>query len=134
MIKKNPMKKIISPKNGGITAAPTPPRAGLTMEAANQLGGALQRRAELSALTILTKETEAELRALGSFIAETITDNAAELLGCWFTVRREYEPLLKAFASVAFRVSGILSYPVAAAGPAEQQQTAPSTEAPTKEK
>ena len=94
------------------TPATSVPNGPLTFEIANQVAGALQRLEELAAYEIKLPAHEAEIRGNHEFLANTFINHGAEFLGCWFTVRREYEPALKAIASVAFRVRAILTPPV----------------------
>jgi hypothetical protein len=91
-----------------------PKRIALSFETANEIAGALARRQELTSTTILSKDTEAELRGLNQYLTTALANHSEELLGCWFTIRREYEPLLQAFSTVAFRVGAILSRPAPA--------------------
>jgi len=81
----------------------------LTYKLAEELGGALDKLEELAQTKIKTKESEAEERGLKAFVAETATHNLQELLGCWFTIRREYEPLLNVLAVMTKRVQGVLA-------------------------
>jgi hypothetical protein len=80
----------------------------LTFKQAEELGGALARLAELGESKIVTKEIETERAALQRFVATTATEHITDLLGAWFTVRRQYEPLLLTIAGIAKQVGGIL--------------------------
>lgn len=84
-------------------------RQTLDMQLASQIAGALQRINELSQLSVQLPAHVAEIKGNHEFLANTLIQHADELLGCWFTVRREYEPLIRAFSTVAFRVSGVLA-------------------------
>jgi len=81
----------------------------LTFEIANAIAGALSRLEELAAYSVKLPAHDAEIRGTHEFLANTFINHGAEFLGCWFTVRREYEPALKAIAQIAFRVRAILS-------------------------
>jgi hypothetical protein len=91
--------------------------APLSMQKANEIAGAIARRFELKGTKIVTKENEAELRGLDQFLSNALTEHVEELLGCWFTIRREYEPLLQTFAQVAYRVGAIINRQAPAAQP-----------------
>lgn len=88
----------------------------LSTEIAIQLGGALAKVAELENLSIVTKESEAELRGLKSFINDTLHEYANDLLGAWFVVRQEYEPLVNGVSRLLFRASSLNAPQVSAPG------------------
>jgi len=92
----------------------------LTFEICNQIAGSLARLEEIAAYSIQTAAHQAEIRGLHEFLANTFINHGAEFLGCWFTVRREYEPALKAIAQVAYRVRAILAPPMPAAKDVEE--------------
>ena len=54
---------------------------------------------------MITKEGEAELRGHTQFIEATASRHASELLGCWFAVRNEYEPLIRALGMLLKRTA-----------------------------
>lgn len=105
----------------------------LDFKSANEIAGAFARLSELQGGTILTSTTEAELRGLKDYLSTALLNHAAEFLGCWFTVRQEYEPLLKAFSSVAYRVQGILSRAPASDAPVQTTRVESADEQPAKE-
>lgn len=79
----------------------------LTRKDAIELGGALARWHELRNSTIKTPTSDAELKGLTEHIATTLVEHADEFVGCWFTIRDEYEPVLNLLARVTQRVSHI---------------------------
>jgi hypothetical protein len=95
----------------------------LTFEIANSVAGALSRLEELAAYSVKLPAHDAEIRGTHEFLANTFINHGAEFLGCWFTVRREYEPALKAIAQVAFRVRAILAPPQVPAKDVEEDTT-----------
>ena len=72
----------------------------LNINVAVELGGALQRISELSGKKIIESTDAAEKRGLEAFVARVTTENARELLGCWFTVQQHYRPLIQGFAGL----------------------------------
>lgn len=81
----------------------------LDMKTANELGGALQRIAELNAKKILEQGAAAERRALEAYLSTALIAHAPELLACWFTIENEYRPLLSVMASIFGHVGQIVS-------------------------
>jgi hypothetical protein len=79
----------------------------LTRKDAIELGGALARWHELRNTAIKTPTSDAELKGLTEHIAQTLIQHADEFVGCWFTIRDEYEPVLNLLARVTQRVSHI---------------------------
>jgi len=95
----------------------------LTFKECDQIAGSLARLEEIAAYSIQTAAHQAEIRGLHEYLANTFINHGAEFLGCWFTVRREYEPSLKAVASIAYRVRAILAPPQAPAKDVEEPAT-----------
>jgi hypothetical protein len=83
-------------------------RAGMTQNDFVELAGAVHRLNELQSLSILSKDTEAELRGLQAYLTTTVTKFAPELLGAWAAVHNEYEPIIRAFAVLTSRVKPFL--------------------------
>lgn len=81
----------------------------LTYEIAEKIAGALERLHVLQQNKIVSTEIAAEIRGQQQFLADETPKYINELLGCWFTIRREYEPLLTILATMSKRVQGILS-------------------------
>jgi hypothetical protein len=81
----------------------------LTEKVAVEIGGALQRLEELSGKTIIETADAAEKRGLEAFLAKTMTEHAQEFVGCWFTIRNQYRPLVQGFAAILQNASTILS-------------------------
>lgn len=96
-------------KDAATTQATQPAQqAGLTMDQFTELAGAVNRMQELQDYSILTKEKEAEKRALEGYLIQSFVRFAPELLGSWLTVNREYRPIMQAFALVLERSQDIL--------------------------
>jgi hypothetical protein len=78
----------------------------LTIEAANEIGGALleiKELVELQKTTKLEPTSEAKLRSLTEFVQSKLVENANELLGCFLTIKTEYAPLCNSIAHVLRR-------------------------------
>jgi hypothetical protein len=63
-----------------------------------ELGGALQRAAELSTKAIKESGDAGELRALESYITTTLRANAEEFLSAVLVIDNEYRPLVQGLA------------------------------------
>lgn len=85
------------------TAKPQPP-ARLNAALATEIGGALERWHTLRNQAIKTPTSDAEVAGLTEYLANRLLEFAPELLGCWFVVRNEYEPLIGTIATVMNRV------------------------------
>lgn len=112
----------------GETTQPQPPRRRLNAQIIEQLAAQLNRLSELSQHKIISRNDEAEKAGIHAFLAEHFVVFGSELLGCWYTVRGEYEPLLRVITAVTARVAGQLEQvrEVAAAQiAATQSQTEP---------
>lgn len=83
---------------------PKPPLR-LTAKDAEQIGGALQRLHELRNQSIQTPTQDAEIAGLVEFLAPRLMEHAHELLGMWYVVRHEYEPLVNNIARILNRVN-----------------------------
>lgn len=81
----------------------------LNFDSVAEIAGALGKLQELRAFTLKSPENEVEARGLAEFLTNSFLNHGEEFLGCWFTVRREYEPFLKAVSSIAYRVRGVMA-------------------------
>jgi hypothetical protein len=99
------MSKIITPDNDAQQAVQP---ASLSRQRFNEIAGALARLAEINENTILSPTVEAELKGVREFLTNAFVQHGSEFLGAWNTLKEEYQPLLRAFAIVTSRVSGIL--------------------------
>lgn len=73
-----------------------PPSGKLDYDTCTKIGGALNRLEELKTSKIATKKGETEAMQLVEFLSETLIKHAKELVGCWFVIKGEYEPLIRA--------------------------------------
>lgn len=99
-----------NPPNLEIVETPTTnatPPGPLTLAQATQLGGALARLNELRDQKIQTPTAEAEMNGLMEFVANTFLRHADEFIGCWFTIRQEYEPMIRGFSQIFSRVESV---------------------------
>lgn len=80
----------------------------LSAQVAQQMRSSVIRLAQLNSTKIVTKDSDAEKAALESFLRQQAYANISELLGCWFAVRNEYEPLIKAYATLLSRSTALL--------------------------
>ena len=83
----------------------------LTEKIVSEMGGALQRIEELSTKAIIETSDAAERRGLEQFLTRALLEHAPELLGSWVTVRQEYAPLVRGFASLIKNADSILVRP-----------------------
>ncbi len=72
----------------------------MTIETLNQLGGALQRIAELNEKKIIESSDAGERRAQEAFVKDTLYANASELCGAWITIQNNYKPLVTGFTAL----------------------------------
>lgn len=81
----------------------------------DQLAGALGRLEDIKNLSALstTREVEAEALGLVEFLSKELIDHAPEMLGCWFVVKAEYEPLCNALVPMVNRCNSIISQRIA---------------------
>jgi hypothetical protein len=86
----------------------------LDMEAGKQIIDAISRLAQLtgngeadSKIITLDKNAEAEKAGLREYIKNQMFEYSGHLMGCWFAVKNEYEPLCNAAASIINRAEGI---------------------------
>jgi hypothetical protein len=76
----------------------------LTEEKAHEITGALNRLAELSQSKLVLPGTEEEKAKLERYLQNEARQHLGELLGTWFVVRREYEPLINVLTTVSQRI------------------------------
>jgi hypothetical protein len=91
----------------------------LTTAKAEELGGSLQRIAELSGKSIIESSDAAEKRGLEAFLAREAVEHLPELLGSWFAMQTNYVPLVRGFAALIASANGILGQAAAKAEPAK---------------
>lgn len=93
---------------------PPKPSKLLTADECQKIGGALQRLNEIKNSNIIAvgaeaKKTEAEARDLIEFLSVTLITHATELIGTWFVVRGELQPLIQALMPLVSRVNANLA-------------------------
>lgn len=82
-----------------VNLPPKPER--MTADEATKIAGALQRLNEIQnapnivALNAPNKDKQ-EVTDLINYLSETLIKHAKELVGCWFVIKGEYEPLVRA--------------------------------------
>lgn len=103
---KNPAPPAASatPADGGQTPAE---ETRLSQQTVNTLAGAVAQLVDLESRTIAQPNDEALKRELRNHIAKVFLKHSQEFIGCWFTVRIEYEPLCHTIAHVLGHVDGI---------------------------
>ena len=77
------------------------------METGKQLIDAMTRLTQLAKLDSKDANAKAEEAGLQEYMRNHLFEHAGHLLGCWFAIKNEYEPLCNAFASIANRAQGI---------------------------
>jgi hypothetical protein len=80
----------------------------MTEKLANEIGGALQKIEELTAKTIVEKSDEAERLGNEQFLQRVLREHAFELLSCWFTMTKQYKPLIQGFASLLLHANSAI--------------------------
>jgi hypothetical protein len=83
----------------------------LDIEVGKQIIDAVNRLSQLDGtdgkIITLDKNLEAEKNGLREYVRNQLFEHAGHLLGCWFAVRNEYEPLCQAVSSLLNRAAGI---------------------------
>ena len=87
-------------------SGPAPRPVSLTFGEANRLGGAYARLRELAQKKVITANDEAEKAGLQTYIKQEVEKWGPELLGTWFVVHTEYQPLLRAINGIVDRIAG----------------------------
>lgn len=90
---------------------PEPSKLKLDRPKFDQLAVALGRLEDIKQLSALSKTREVEAEAMGlvEFLSVQLIDHASELLGCWFVVKAEYEPLCNAVLPIVNRANSIIA-------------------------
>lgn len=101
---------------GGNTEEPQ--QQPLNLEQAGRMAHAIRRRRFLREWTVATAERDAELRGIEAFLAVELNKHADELVGCWFGVHTEYEPLIEVVAALLRRAEDATQRRIAASRPA----------------
>jgi DNA phosphorothioation-dependent restriction protein DptG len=83
------------------------PSQELTPQEANRIAHALAQLHTLEDAVIATPTSDAQKKGLREFIANSFLKHAGTFLGCYFTVKGEYEVLVNALALAFRRVDGI---------------------------
>jgi hypothetical protein len=82
----------------------------LDINVATRIAGALDNLNQLEAQTILTPTAEATKRALKQFLNNSFQKHGGELLGAFFSLKGEYEPLIGTLAILFRRVTGTINH------------------------
>lgn len=84
-----------------------PTRETLTQETAVEMSTAYATIIDITSRKIKQKDDDTNLNAAKDFLLTKLLAHTSELLGCYFAVRHEYEPLVGAFASLQRRAAAI---------------------------
>lgn len=94
---------------------PPPPNNLLTADLCQKIGGALNRLNEIKNANVIVslhgvgaanaQKTEQECRDLIEFLSVTLITHAKELIGCYFVVHGELQPLIRALMPLVQRVN-----------------------------
>jgi hypothetical protein len=105
----------------------------LEMEAGEQIIASVSRLDQLAKLDSKEPNAIAEAAGLQEHIKNQLFQHAGHLLGCWFTIKNEYEPFCNVFASISNRATHILQQRAAreAALTAKQAEQQPEQAATT---
>jgi len=101
-------KEIITPENKTPTAqqdSAEDPR--LSMQTVNNLASAVAQLVDLESRSIVQPNDDKLKSELRKFISNTFLKHSQEFIGCWFTVRVEYEPLCQTISHVLGHVDAI---------------------------
>lgn len=80
-------------------------RTPITAEEANKARNAVVRLHALNQTKIVTKDGDAEKRMLSDYLNKFTSQHVDELIGGWFVLRYEFEPLLGALAPIVARLT-----------------------------
>ena len=100
-------------------------RIELSEQVATEIAGSLHRLNELGDSTIVNPATEAEVKGLRQYLANTLPQYANELIANWFIMRNEYEPLIGGFTALMRRANWALNVEAAARQEAAKGNTVP---------
>jgi len=102
---------IIEPEKTESPAAPAQEQeqagARLSMQIVNNLASAVAQLVDIESRTVVQPNDDKLKRELRQFIANIFLKHKEEFIGCWYTVRNEYEPLCNTVANVLSHVDGI---------------------------
>lgn len=82
----------------------------LDINVATRIAGALDQLNQLDAQKVLTPTTGATKRALEGFINQAFRKHGGELLGAFFSLKGEYEPLIGSLAILFRRVNATINH------------------------
>lgn len=104
--------KIITPENPAPASAETKEQnaaveARLSHQTVNSLAGAVAQLVDLESKVIVQPNDDKLKKELRQFIANVFLKHSQEFIGCWFTVRVEYEPLCQSAAYLLGHVDAI---------------------------
>lgn len=97
---------------------PPPPSNLLTADECQKIGGALNRLNEIKNQNCIIslhgagndpKKTEQECRDLIEYLSLALIMHAQELIGCWYVVKGELQPLIQALMPLVYRVNANLA-------------------------
>lgn len=92
----------------------------ITEQLATEIGGALERLKTLGEHKVIGTGEAAERRGLEQFLQRVLLENALELMGCWFTIQKQYKPLVIGFAGLLAHASKTFDQPPVLATPAPE--------------
>lgn len=82
----------------------------LDINVATRIAGALDQLNQLESQTVVTATGEATKRALRIFLSKSFQRHGPELLGAFFSLKGEYEPLIGAVAILMRRVNATVNH------------------------
>ena len=80
----------------------------LNIHVVTRIAGALDQLQQLEAQSVVTPTSEAQKRALRAFLTKSFLAHGSELLGAYFSLKGEYEPLIGTLAILFRRVTGTI--------------------------
>jgi len=89
---------------------PQPEFTALTMEKAARLAGAIRRKKVLMSQKISTAQKDAELRGINALLVTELMNHADELVGSWFGIHNEYQPIVDALTALFARIQQNIDY------------------------
>lgn len=98
----------------------------LDINVATRIAGALDHLNQLDTQVVLTPTNEATKRALTAFLNNSFRKHGPELLGAFFSLKGEYEPLIGTLAILFRRVSGTINHMRAQESAQRAKQESPS--------
>lgn len=79
----------------------------LNMETGRQVIETINRLSQLAQLNSTDANSKAETAGLTELLRNQLFEHAGHLMGCWFAIETEYQPLCNTLASVLNRAQGI---------------------------